>query len=367
MASLAYRRVFRRRRAAPGDAPGTIVVEPGSPKPRLRVVAYNAGEVQEREIESPEEIAALGAHWPVVWVDVRGLGDAELLKNLANELGLHRLVLEDVVNVHQRPKVEDYEGDLFVVARMPALCPELVSEQIAFFLTGNLVVTFQEREDDSFEPVRRRVCSGNGRIRERGPDYLAYALLDTITDASFPILEHMGGLLDDVEGETLSGAGPNTAARIHQIKRELLMLRRTVWPTREMLSHLLRESTPWFTDGTRIYLRDCYDHAVQLIDILETYREIASGLMDVYLSSISNRLNEVMKVLTIIATIFIPLTFIAGVYGMNFDPDTSPWNMPELRWRWGYPACLALMGGLAGVMLFWFWRRGWIGGRHRRP
>jgi magnesium transporter len=205
-----------------------------------------------------------------------------------------------------------------------------------------------------------------GKIRQVGSDYLAYALIDATIDGYFPVLEALGEQIEQLEDDVIAQPEPQQVDRLHRIKRDLLTLRRAVWPTRDMVNDLIRDESPHISPTTRVFLRDCYDHTIQLMDVVETYREIASSQLDVYLSSLSARMNEIMKVLTIIATIFIPLSFIAGVYGMNFDPDTSPWNMPELRWYWGYPFSLLLMAAVGFGLLYWFWRRGWIGRRRRK-
>jgi magnesium transporter len=244
---------------------------------------------------------------------------------------------------------------------MASLRERLESEQISIFVGKNFVLTFQEREGDCFEPVRERIRAGRGRIRKEGPDYLTYAIIDAVVDNYFPILEHYGERIEGLEAEVITSTTDETIAKIHDIKRDLLSLRRAIWPKREALSALSREPQPVFSDETRVYLRDCYDHTVQLMDMVETYRELASGLMDVYLTSVSNRMNEVMKVLTIIATIFIPLGFVAGVYGMNFNQETSAFNMPELGWKYGYLYCLGLMAVIAAGLLVYFRRKGWLG------
>jgi magnesium transporter len=356
-----HRRRRFRGRTKPGAAPGTIAVDPTAPKPKIRILAYGPDGVQETEVEDPAEIRGHLDGKPVVWVNVDGLGDAEVLKALGEAFGIHKLALEDVVNVHQRDKVEPYEEHLFIVARMANL-PEdtLATEQVSLFLGANYVVTFQEREGDCLDPVRDRIRQGKGRIRKAGPDYLAYAILDAIVDHYFPILEAYGERLDHLEDEIMEEPTRATLARVHRTKRELLSLRRAAWPKREALSTLLREPSPLVSPETGVYLRDCYDHAVQILDITETYRELGSGLVDAYLSNVSNRMNEIMQVLTIIATIFIPLTFLAGIYGMNFS------YMPETQWRWGYFAAIGVMAAIAVGLVLFFRRRGWLGGR-RRP
>jgi|AntRauTorcE11897_2_1112592.scaffolds.fasta_scaffold25047_1 magnesium transporter len=386
----------RARRAPPGTAPGTLIADPDAPAPEIQVISYGpdtgTGAVSRRKIASLRELPATPPAHGVCWIDVAGLGDRETIQTIGERFGLHPLALEDTLNVRQRPKVEDYGDHLFIVTRMPTNAPvdddasmeatgsaapgqteaawarhagQLATEQVTLFVGRGFVITFQERPGDVFEPVRARIAKGAGRIRSRGADYLAYALLDAAIDSFFPLLEVYGERVEDLEQEVVERPEPAHIARIHDLKRDLLTARRTIWPQREMLSTLVREEWPLVTDETRIFLRDCYDHSIQLMDMIETYREIASALIDVQLSSVSNRMNEVMKVLTMIATVFIPLTFIAGVYGMNFDPAAGPWSMPELGWRYGYPATLLGMAAIGGGLLFWFRRKGWLGRRRR--
>jgi magnesium transporter len=315
-------------------------------------------------------VRAILGRLPVTWVNIDGLGDLNTIRRVGEIFGLHRLALEDVNTSQQRPKVEEYDEHTFIVIRMPeAPDPEarFDSEQVSIFLGTNYVLTFQERVGrDCFDPVRERLRTGRGRLRQSGGDYLAYTLIDAVIDAYFPVLERIGEEVETLEDELAEDPDASLVARVHEVKRDLLTLRRVVWPMRETVNALIRDPTPHITTTTQIYLRDCYDHAITLLDIVEVYRDIASGLHDLYLSSMSTRLNEIMKVLTIIATIFIPLGFIASLYGMNFATDTSPLNMPELHWYYGYPFALALMAAVAGGLLFYFWRSGWIGGRRRR-
>jgi len=361
----ARERQRRRQRPfhAPGTSPGTLVVPADARPPRVRVIAYGPDRIEEREIKDLAELRALRGQWPVLWVDVDGLGDLSVLETLGSIFGLHRLALEDVLNLHQRPKAERFGEHLFVVARMP-LTDEpgrLETEQLSLFLGKDFLISFQERPGgDCFDPVRTRLRAGKGRSRGAGPDYLAYALLDGVVDAYYPVLEACGDRLDALEDELFGRPAPGIAQRVHQVRRELLAVRRAVWPLREELATLVREPDELVADETRVYLRDCYDHVVQMIDLLETYRDLGAGLMEIHLSLLSHRMNEIMKVLTIIATIFIPLTFIVGVYGMNFDPDAGPFSMPELRWPWGYPAVMLFMAALAAGMLLYFKRRGWL-------
>lgn len=360
-----------RRRTAPGASPGTLTIDPNAPPPQMRLVVYGPDRLDETGLPSLEQLSTLAEGQTVRWLNVDGLGDIDTLKRIGAAFELHPLALEDVVNVHQRPKVEAYEDHLFIIVRMPVDVPasatgdvpqqRLETEQVAICLGRDFVVTFQERPGDCFDPVRRRMQTTNGNIRLRGPDYLAYALIDAVIDAFFPLLEMYGERVEELETEVVEHPQAGQIARIHELKRNLLTARRAVWPLRDMINTLLRDDSPFIDAHTRIYLRDCYDHTIQLIDMIESYREISTGLVDIHLSSISNRMNEVMKVLTIIATIFIPLTFVVGVYGMNFDPAASPLNMPELGWSYGYPAVILFMATIAAGLVLWFRRKGWIG------
>lgn len=360
------RRIPIIRRTAPaGTSPGTLAIDPAAPKPRLTVIAFGPDGHEEKELQTVAEIAGYRQAWPVVWLNVDGLGDHGILRQLADEFKLHLLALEDVVNIPQRAKLESYDEHLFIVARMIRLAEHLETEQVSIFVGDGYVLTFQEKVGDCFDAVRARIRVATGRIRKSGSDYLAYALLDTIIDGYYPVLEQYGHRIDALEEETMSSHDPNAGVRIHTIKHELLIVRRALSPHREALHLLLRDASTYVGDQTKVYLRDCYDHVVQLLDLVETYRELSSGLLDVHLAMVSNRMNEVMKVLTVFAAIFIPLSFIAGLYGMNFDPD-SPWNMPELRWAFGYPLVLVLMAAVAGGLLLYFSRKGWIGSSRRK-
>ncbi len=347
------------RYSAPGTAPGTLVFDPDAPRPTIRLMAYGPEGVEEREVEEPEELEAETGNWPVVWVNVDGLGHGDVLRRLSDLFGLHPLALEDVVNVGQRAKAEAYDEDLFVIAHMPIGRPP-ETEQVSMFLGTGFLLTIQQKPGDVFDGVRDRIRSGKGRIRRMGPDYLAYALLDAVVDSYFPVFDALGEELEELEEAVLGSPDQSTVAEIHRLRRTLIALRRTLGPHRELVNSLLRETHPLVTTATVVFLRDVYDHIIRISDLLESSREISSDLMATYLSSVSNRMNEVMKVLTIIATIFIPLGFIAGVYGMNFNPEVSPLNMPELNWVWGYPFALSIMAGVAGVFLALIWRRGWF-------
>jgi magnesium transporter len=316
------------------------------------------------ELNDPEEVVPYLDSNSVSWVDVKGLGSEEVLQRLGVVFNLHPLVLEDVVNVPQRPKVEEHDNQLLFIARMVTLRDDgnsFESEQVSFILGKYYLLSVQEEPRyDCFGPIRDRIRTSKGAIRKSGPDYLVYALIDSIIDGFFPVLEVYGEQLEDLEDEVVATPNRKTLQKIHDLKRELLTLRRAIWPQRDAINSLIRDGSHLISDEVRIYLRDCYDHTIQVLDMVETYREIASSLMDVYLSSVSNKMNEVMKVLTVMSSIFIPLTFIAGVYGMNFDPEVSPFNMPELKWYWGYPVCLAVMAGIAISMVAFFRRRGWF-------
>lgn len=354
----------RTRRAPPGSAPGTLVPDPAAVRPLVRLFGYGPEKFEEQEVADIETLRAYVNRWPVLWVNVDGLADLGLLESLGEAFGLHRLALEDVINLHQRPKIEDYEDHVFIVTRMLISADSPATEQISMFLGKGFLLTFQERRGDCFDLVRNRIRQHRGRIRSSGADYLAYSLLDAAVDGYFPALEVCGERLETLENRVMETHDTMRFVQIHDMKRDLLAFRRVIWPLREMVNALAREETPHVTDATRVYLRDCYDHTIQLMDLVETYREVASSLVDVYLSSASARMNEVMKVLTIIATIFIPLSFVASLYGMNFDPKVSPWNMPELGWYLGYPFALALMALIAGGLIWYFHRKGWM--RRRR-
>lgn len=347
----------------PGSAPGTLTIEDDAPIPVIFLIDYNAEQAIRVKIDIPEDCAPYLDTESVSWIDVQGLGSEDILRRLGGVFGLHPLVLEDVVNVPQRPKVEDYDNQLLVILRMVTPKEDgkrFFSEQVSLILGEHYLLTVQEEpEYDCFGPVRERIRAAKGNIRRQGSDYLAYALLDAIVDGFFPVLEAYGEELEELEDEVVANPSRQTLERIHEIKRELLTIRRAIWPQRDAVNSLIRDGNPLISDEVRVYFRDCYDHIVQVLDIVETYRELASSLMDVYLSSISNKMNEVMKVLTIISTIFIPLTFIAGVYGMNFNPEVRG-NMPELNFPYAYWICWAVMLAIAIALIFYFKRRGWF-------
>ncbi|MBF2004827.1 MAG: magnesium/cobalt transporter CorA [Chlorogloeopsis fritschii C42_A2020_084] len=349
----------------PGTLPGTIIIDADASPSVIKLIDYDQTNAIHKQLATPEECAVYLDTESVSWVDVSGLGSEDILQRLRTVFDLHPLVLEDIVNVPERPKVEDYEDQLVIIARMvlpKAKSNGFYSEQVSLVLGKHYLLTVQEEpERDCFEPVRSRIFKNKGIIRKQGADYLAYTLLDAIIDGYFPVLEDYGEHIEDLEEEVIVRPTHRTLLKIYQVRRELLQLRRAIWPQRNAIHSLIQDGNELISDEVRIYLRDCYDHAVQVMDMVETYRELASGLMDVYLSAVSNRMNEIMKLLTVISSIFIPLTFIAGIYGMNFNTEKSPYNMPELNWYWGYPMCLALMAVIAGCLLFFFWRRGWLG------
>jgi magnesium transporter len=343
---------------------GARVSNPKAKHSLIRILAYGPQEFTEGYLDNPHLVAQFPHAWPVTWVSVQGLGDLPTLTYLGELFGLHPLALEDIVSSRQRVKVDEYEGHLFVVAKMIKFQSQaLQMEQINIFIGENFILTFQEHETDTFDSVREKVRRGQQAVRKQGADYLAYVLLDTIIDHYFPVLDHFGEILERLEEQSLQGSSENTVPQIHKLRHELLSIRRSVWPMREVLHFLGREGSTFFKAETKIYLRDCYDHANQITDLVENYRDLASGVVDVSLASSNNRLNEIMKVLTMISTIFIPLGFVASIYGMNFDASKSPWNMPETQWYWGYPFALGLMLLMTLTMLLFFRQKAWIGSK----
>lgn len=348
----------------PGSMPGTITIPEGSEPPVIVLIDYNETTAFRKVLDTPEDCVPYLDSESISWMDVKGLGSEDILRRIGEIFNLHPLVLEDVVNVPQRPKIEEFADQLLIIARM--VTPKrsgvgFISEQVSFILGKNYLLTVQEEPAyDCFGPIRERIRTDKGLIRKNGTDYLAYALLDAIIDGFFPVLEDYGEQIEELENEVVINPTRQTLEKIHAIKRELLSLRRAIWPQRDAINALIRDGNDLISQEVQVYLRDCYDHAIQVLDMVETYRELASSLMDVYLSSISNRMNEIMKLLTVISAIFIPLTFIAGVYGMNFNTEVSPLNMPELNWYLGYPLCWAIMLIIAGSLIAFFWRSGWF-------
>lgn len=353
----------RRRRTGtrPGTPPGTLVRAEHAHPPRISVVTFSHGDVDEAHDVTVHDALARVRAGQVTWIDVDGHGDAALLARLGERFGLHPLALEDVLNVGQRPKVERYDKHYFVVVRTVHLPPagapageQLDEEQVSLFFGADWVITVQERTGgDAFRAVREAIHQGRGRVRDAGADFVAYLLLDAIVDGYFPALEALAERLEGLEEEVIDGASNGVLARMQRVRHELLALRRAVWPMREEVAALQRDEGGLVSAETKVFLRDVYDHVVQALELMESLRETAVSLMEVYLSAQNQRLNSVMKVLTVIATVFIPLTFIASIYGMNFE------HMPELRWPYGYPFALGLMAVTAGAMVAYFRWRGW--------
>lgn len=359
----------RRRRtlheSSVGAGPENVIFDPEAPQSQVSFVAYDGDKLQEESVTDLVAIEANLGKWPVLWVNVEGLGSPEIIKRLGEIFNIHPLAMEDIIHLHQRAKFEQYDENFFLVAHMiegkasnPShlVSQEMVAtEQISMYVGSNFVVTFQEGPVDATKPVLERLRKGRGLLRSRGSDYLTYAIIDSIIDAYYPVLEVFGERLEVIEDRILEDPSKRIVSQVHIAKRELLGLRRALFPLREALGSILRTSPANFTAETLLHLRDCYDHVIQITDLIETYRELCSDLMDVYLSSISNRLNEVMKVLTVITTICAPPTLIAGIYGMNFHTD-SPYNMPELSWTYGYFFALALMAIASTLMLLLLFR-----------
>ncbi|MBA3014173.1 MAG: magnesium/cobalt transporter CorA [Proteobacteria bacterium] len=322
---------------------------------------------------SPEfvEIATLTAELPpfvaesgvVNWLDIVGLHDVSIIEEIGHRFNLHPLTVEDILNTTQRPKLDIYDDYLFVVVRMPTYNKadgEIGLEQVSMVITNNLLLTFQERGFAAMDSIRARITGAKGRIRRMGSDYLAHSVLDAVVDCYFSLLEQLEILTDDLEEEVIGESTKETIFRIHKLKTKMTLLRKSVWPLRDLINSLYRDDLPFISDAAYPFLKDLADHTIQIIDSVETLRDIITGLLDVYLSTASNRMNEVMKVLTIFAAIFIPLTFIAGLYGMNFNTAISPYNMPELNWVYGYPGALLLMLAVAVGMVTVFRKRGWF-------
>ncbi|MCB9598328.1 MAG: magnesium/cobalt transporter CorA [Sandaracinaceae bacterium] len=349
----------RRRHGATrvGAPPGTLEALAGAESSTVRLVTFDEAALDEATTLESLDAVRHG----VTWVDVVGLGSVDVIQAVGERFGLHALALEDVVHPHQRPKIEEYPDSLYVVIRAPRERDGVLDiEQISMFIGVDFVVTFQEREGDAWDPVRERIRQSKGRVRRMGASYLAYALLDATVDAMFPLLEIYDQRLESAEERVFRSPSPALAEEIHDVDRDLMAVRRAVLPMRESLVRLVRDEHPLIDKDVRIYLRDCLDHLAQMVDLLTGQRDLAKSLSEGHLSSLGHRSNEVMKVLTIIATIFIPLSFIAGLYGMNFDATVSPWNMPELGWTYGYPAALGLMLSVALGMLAYFRRQGWF-------
>jgi magnesium transporter len=358
----------RFKKATPGAAAGIephelSAVEGKHVSARITCVDYAPERVEQQEIRDlPQFIAVHRPEWATVrWINVDGIGDLGVIRALAEKYHLHPLAIEDVLHVPQRPRVQAFEADgefqarLFVIVRELELRDhQLHTEQVSIFVGHKTVLTFQETPGDVWDPVRQRIRTPGSQLRLHDASFLAYSLIDAVVDEAFPILEQFGDRLEELEDRVLQRPGHDVIQEIHRVKRELLLVRRAMWPMREVLQRMQRDPHECFSEITRTYIRDVYDHAIQIIDIVETYREMASGLTETYMTAMSNRMNEIMKVLTIMGTIFIPLTFFAGVYGMNFE------YLPEFKWRYGYPMFWAISLATAGGMIAWFRRRGWL-------
>jgi len=341
-----------------GLPPGTLlhIGEEKHEKVGITVISYDKNHFIEKRIEKIEEYLSFRNNSKVTWFNIDGIHQLDIIEAVGRHFSIHPLVLEDIVNT-QRPKMEDFCDYIFVVLKMnnyDEKREEIKTEQVSMLIMQDFVISFQEREGDVFNPVRERIRGAKGRIREMGVDYLGHALIDGIVDNYFMILEGFGEKLETLEEELVTDPDPGTVQTIHNLKREMILLRKSVWPLREVVGALEREESGLIQESTKLYFRDIYDHTIQVMDAIETSRDMLTGMLDIYLSSVSNRMNEVMKVLTIIATIFIPLTFIAGIYGMNFR------NMPELEWSWGYFAVLFVMIVIGILMLIFFKRKKWL-------
>ena len=356
---------FTKRYHPPGTSPGTLTQHDVVSRADLKIILtdYTDRSFEEKILESPEECRRYLDSETITWIHVQGDAEADTMRQLGKIFGLHHLALEDVINSGQRPKIDEYDEHQFIVMSHPVIDKELkevVLDQVSIFLGNNFVISFHPGENDPFEPIRQRLRSHVGRIRGRRADYLTYALIDIVIDEGYPVLEWLGEEVEQIEDELLEKPTNNSLRRLHQLKRTLILLRRMIWPQREVLNSLVRNENSLISDDSKVYFNDCYDHTIQIMDLNETYRDMVSGLMDIYLSSVSFRLNEIMRVLTVIATIFIPLTFIVGVYGMNFSNEKSPWAMPELHSYYGYPIVIGAMVVIVAAMLFYFKRKNWF-------
>jgi len=353
-------RKFKRKRSKKAGLPPGTLVHIGMEridKARITLIDYNERNVQEKKVKAVEECFQFKDSSTVTWINIDGVHQVEIIEKIGKHFNLHPLIMEDILNTDQRPKLDDYEDCVFLVIKMPYFDMKentIRVEQISLVLGSNYIISFQEMEGDVFNPVRERIKSGKGRIRKSGTDYLIYALIDAIVDNYFLILEKIGERIETIEEELVTEPGRGTLHNIHELKREILFFRKSVWPLREVVSAMERSESVLIKESTRVYLRDVYDHAIRVIDTMETFRDMLSGMLDLYISSVGQKTNETMRVLTIIATIFIPLTFIAGLYGMNFE------FMPELKWRWGYPAVLLVIVIIGAFMLYYFRRKKWL-------
>jgi magnesium transporter len=353
------------RYSQPGTAPATLVVssEQKGQKPEVSLIEYDAHTILEKRVEHIDEISSCLENDKISWINVGGLGDVELLKELGLVFRIHPLALEDMLNAGQRPKVEEYDSQLFIVLQMAYSTKDddITFEQLCIVLGKQYVITVQEEATrDVFEPVRQRLRQGGGNLRFMKADYLAYALVDAIVDHYFPLIEKLGDSMEEFQETVLDDPTRERLRQLHDFRHAIAELRRAVWPQRDVLSRLVRDETGLVDERTKPFFRDCYDHTVIILDLLETFRDATRNIMDLYLSSLSIRTNEVMRLLTVVTSIFIPLTFIAGIYGMNFDRSASSLNMPELGWHFGYPYAIGLMLAVAMGMIIFFKRKKWL-------
>ena len=352
-------RLVKKASKKAGLPPGSLVHigEKKTESVRITAIEYDETRWQEKEVATIEECFPVKGEPTITWIHIRGVHQIAPIEEIGKRLNLHPLLLEDIVNTEQRPKLEEYGDYIFVTSKTlhyEERGDAVQAEQISIIFGSHVVVSFEEHERDEFSSIRERLRNGKGRIRKMGADYLVYALMDTIVDDYFVVLERLGERIEFLEGELISTPTPKTVRILHNLKREMILLRKSVWPLREVISGMERGESPLIKEATLVYLRDVYDHTIRVIDTVETFRDLLSGMLDIYLSSISNRMNEVIKVLTIITTIFIPMSFIAGVFGMNFK------YMPELEWRFGYPLALAIMCAIGVAMLLYFRKKRWL-------
>ncbi len=354
---------FNKRYHPAGTSPGTLTKTPapGAESYRLRLYDYDSDQLKIFDDTTAKACTPYLESKTVSWVHVEGRPSERTLRELGEAFHVHSLALEDILNTGQRPKFEQFPDQLFIVMTLPVMAEDRIeSHQVSLLLGTNYLISFCETDFSPFEPIIKRLQAGAGRIRSAGADYLLYCLLDLLVDRAFPVLEAFGFKLETLEDQILEAGDQDTLAEIHLLRREMILLRRTLWPQREVINAMLRGDCPWIRETTNLYLRDCYDHTIQVMDLLETYRDMASSMLEIYLSSVSNRMNDVMRVLTVIATIFIPLTFIVGVYGMNFDRNAGPWSMPELGEPLGYLMVWLAMLVIAVGMVMFFRRRKWF-------
>lgn len=352
---------FGKRYHPPGTPPGTLARHGTGGATQIRLFEYSSTQFSETLSPSVEQYQAATGNQLADWLDVTGVHDPAVINQLGETFGLHPLALEDILNRGQRPKIDFHEQYAFLILNLPHLLDdEIMLEQVSLFVGNGHLLSFCSGTGEAFEPVRERLRQGFGRIRTRDVNYLLYTLVDVVIDSAFPLLEDIGERIEQLEDEVLANPDKAILTTLHQLKRDLLLLRRALWPQREVISRMIQHDAELVDSTMRPYFSDCYDHSVQVIDLIETYREMLSGMLDIYLSSLSNRMNDIMRVLTVIATIFIPLTFIVGVYGMNFENPASPWAMPELHWYYGYPLVWGIMIVLAvGMLLAFKWRK-WL-------